>query len=89
MPLQARAYWVWTPETGKWVNPKYAVKDTPKEQFEWAMSFYEIKDHKRGISEFKKLVENYPRSEYAPKSQYYIGLSLEDLGNYYESFLAV
>ena len=34
------AYWVWTPQTKRWVNPKYSVKDTPRLQFEWAMDFY-------------------------------------------------
>ena len=84
----ADAYWIWTPESGKWMNPKYAVKDTPKEQYDWAMNFFEAKDYKRGISEFQKLVNSYPRSEYAPRSQYYIGLCHEELGNYYEAFLA-
>jgi hypothetical protein len=29
----AQAYWIWTPKTGKWVNPKNLPKDNPKEQF--------------------------------------------------------
>ena len=38
-------YWVWTPETKKWINPKYAPKDTPKEQLLYAMDFFEAKDY--------------------------------------------
>lgn len=43
----ASAYWIWTPETKKFVNPKNMVKDSPKEQFDWAMSFYNAKDFQR------------------------------------------
>ncbi len=37
------AYWEWTPETGRWVNPKYAPKKTPQEQYAWGVNFYEAK----------------------------------------------
>ena len=82
------AYWVWTPETKKFVNPKYAVKDSPKEQFDWAMSFYDAKDYKRAAAEFEKLAKHYEFSEYAPRAQYYAGLSYENMGKHYTAFLA-
>lgn len=80
------AYWIWTPESKKFINPKYAVKDSPKEQFEWAMSFYDSKDYQRSAAEFEKLVKNYEYSEFASKSQYYVGLSYENMGKYYIAF---
>lgn len=82
----AHAYWVWTPETKKFINPKYAVKDTPKEQYNWAMDFYDSKDYKRAAIEFEKLVKNYEYSEYAAKAQYRVGLSYENQGKYYIAF---
>lgn len=82
----SHAYWLWTPETKKFINPKYAVKDSPKEQYEWAMSFYNAGDYKKSASEFEKLVRNYEYSEYASKSQYYVGLSYESMGKYYSAF---
>ncbi|MDD5422316.1 MAG: tetratricopeptide repeat protein [Candidatus Omnitrophica bacterium] len=82
----ASAYWLWTPETKKFVNPKHAVKDSPKEQFDWAMSFYDSKDYKKAASEFEKLVKNYEYSEYASKAQYYAGLCYENMGKYYIAF---
>jgi outer membrane assembly lipoprotein YfiO len=82
----ARAYWVWTPETKKFINPKYAVKDTPKEQYDWAMDFYNAKDYKRASTEFEKLVKNYEYSEYASEAQYYAGLSYENQSKYYIAF---
>lgn len=82
----AYAYWIWTSETKKFVNPKYAAKDSPRDQYDWAMSFYESKDYQRAASEFEKLIKHYEYSEYASKSQYYIGLSYENMGKYYFAF---
>ena len=64
------AYWVWTPGTKKFINPKNAVKDSPKEQFEWAMTFYNAKDYQRATTEFDKLTKQYEYSEYASRAQY-------------------
>jgi outer membrane protein assembly factor BamD len=88
LPATSCAYWVWTPKTGKWINPKYAVKDTPKEQMEWAMGFYESGDYKKAISELEKLIENYPNSIYTPSAQFDIGRAYEELEDYYQAFLA-
>ena len=82
------AYWVWTPESKKWENPKYAAKDTPQEQLEYAMIFYEEKNFKAALREFKKLIKHYPLSKEAPKAQYHIGRILEDRDNPYEAFKA-
>lgn len=85
-PRPSSAYWVWTPETKKFINPKYAVKDSPKEQFDWAMSFYNNKDYERSAVEFDKLTKHYEYSEYASKAQYYVGLSYENMGKFYIAF---
>ncbi|MCM8781608.1 MAG: outer membrane protein assembly factor BamD [Candidatus Omnitrophica bacterium] len=82
------AYWVWTPQTKKWVNPKYLPKGTPREQYDWAMQFYLVKDYSKAIIEFKKLIKVYPQSELAPDAQYYIGRSYEERREYYAAFLA-
>lgn len=82
------AYWVWTPGSKKWFNPKYAPKDTPREQYDYSMQFYLAKDYKKAISEFKKLIKAYGQSELAPDGQYYIGRSYEELREYYAAFLA-
>ncbi|MDO8535912.1 MAG: outer membrane protein assembly factor BamD [Candidatus Omnitrophota bacterium] len=82
----AGAYWLWTPETKKFVNPKYAVKDSPKEQFDWAMSFYSTRDFQRAATEFEKLAKQYEFSEYASKAQYYVGLCYENMNKYYLAY---
>ena len=84
----AYAYWIWTPKTGKWVNPKHDVKPTPKEQFEWAKGFYDAKQYEDAKREFAKLLKKYSKSFEASESQYYLGLIEEAQGRSYEAFLA-
>jgi len=80
------AFWMWTPETNKWVNPKYAVKDTPKEQLDHALGFYRSKDYKEAVKEFRKLLKHYPRAREAPEAQFYIGLCQEKEESLYKAF---
>ena len=84
--IPSSAYWVWTPQTKKWVNPKYAPKDTPKEQLLYSMDFFEAKDYKKALTEFNKIIKYYKRSEAASEAQYYIGRCYEELGNPYHAF---
>ncbi|PIP20130.1 MAG: hypothetical protein COX40_06415 [Candidatus Omnitrophica bacterium CG23_combo_of_CG06-09_8_20_14_all_40_11] len=84
----AYAYWIWTPKTGKWINPKTAIKSTPKEQFDYALSFYDIKKYEEAKREFRKLLKAYPKSFEAAESQYYLGLIDQEQGNLYEAYQA-
>jgi outer membrane assembly lipoprotein YfiO len=84
----AYSYWVWTPKTGKWINPKSAVKPNPKEQFEVAKGFYDQKKYADAKREFKKLLKAYPKSFEASESQYYLGLTEDAEGNLYEAYQA-
>jgi outer membrane protein assembly factor BamD len=84
----AFSYWIWTPKTGKWINPKHAVKPDPKQQFEFAKSFYDLKQYDDALREFKKLIKAYSKSTEASESQYYLGLIEEAKGNAYEAFQA-
>lgn len=79
-------FWIWTPETNKWINPKYAVKDTPQEQLQAGVDLYEMKEYKQAIQEFEKLLKHYPRARQAPDAQYYIGLCFEDQEALYRAF---
>lgn len=79
-------YWIWTPQTKKWINPKYAPKDTPKEQLLYSMDFFYAKEYKKALGEFNKIIKFYKRSEAASEAQYYIGLCYEELGNPYQAY---
>lgn len=85
---KAYPYWIWTPKTGKWINPKTAVKPSPKEQFDFAKTLYEGKKYDEAKHELKKLLKSYPKSFEASESQYYLGLIEEAKENLYEAFQA-
>ncbi len=76
--LPAEAYWMWSPDLGKWINPKNAAKDTPEEQYSWALEFFNKKDWDRAIEEFDKLPAAFPNSRLAAEGVYYAGQSWEE-----------
>lgn len=85
-PGPGLAYWIWTPETGRFINPKFAVKETPQKQFDWAINFFEAEDYKKAIGEFEKLIKHYPLSKLASESQFYVALGYENMGEYSRAF---
>ncbi|MCD4779921.1 MAG: outer membrane protein assembly factor BamD [Candidatus Omnitrophica bacterium] len=82
----AHAFWIWTPGTNKWVNPKYAVKETPGEQLKFASSFFEGEDYKKALKEFRRLIKHYPRSREAAEAQFFIGEIHLNRVQYYKAF---
>ncbi|MBU1912525.1 MAG: outer membrane protein assembly factor BamD [Candidatus Omnitrophica bacterium] len=88
MARPAFGYWIWTPESGKWENPKYAAKDTPEDQMAYAKKAYDAKNNKSALKELKKLLKYYPLSKEAPTAQYYVGRIMEDMDNLYEAYKA-
>ncbi len=84
----AYGFWIWSPKTSKFTNPKKVSKQTPAEQLAWALSFYEAGDHGRVVQEMKNLVRQYPRSHEAAEAQFYAGRSLEALEDYDGAFKA-
>src|SRR5436190_21917421 len=84
--VSAHAFWMWTPESNKWVNPKYSVKDTPQDQLALAMELYNSKEYKKAINEFNKLINHYPKAREAAEAQYFIGRSLKDQDELYQAF---
>ena len=80
------AYWVWSPETGKWINPVYRTFDDPKEQFDWAKGYFDEKDYKKATFEFKKVLKKFPKSKFAPEAKYYIAFCQEKMKKHYPAF---
>jgi outer membrane protein assembly factor BamD len=87
-PALSPAVWIWTPETGKFINPKWEVKPTPADQLEFAQSFRAQGNCKKAIAEFKKLIKAYPRAKEAPEAEFFIGQCLEGMINPYEAYQA-
>jgi outer membrane protein assembly factor BamD len=84
----AYPYWIWSPKTGKWINPKTAAKPSPKEQFDLAKNLFELKKYEEAKREFKKILHIYPKSVEASEAQYYLALVEEANNNLYEAYLA-
>jgi len=87
-PVMSPAVWIWTPETGKFINPKWAVKPTPADQLEYAQSFRDQGNCKKAMAEFKKLIKAYPRAKEAPEAEFYTGQCLEESHRPYEAYQA-
>lgn len=84
----AGAYWIWTPRSGKFINPKAAVKQDPKEQFSFALELFEQKQYAEAQREFQKVLKHFPKSLEAAESRYYIGRIYEEESDPYKAFKA-
>jgi len=85
-PSLSFADWIWTPETGRFINPKWEVKPTPADQLEYAQSFREQGNCKKALDEYKKLIKAYPRAKEAPEAEFYSGQCLEDMSKPYAAY---
>jgi outer membrane assembly lipoprotein YfiO len=82
------AFWVWSPKTKKWVNPSYQEFDTPQQQFDWAMGYFNGKDYSKALSEFKQIIKRFPKSELAPEAKFNQAMCLEKLGSWEKAVAA-
>lgn len=77
----AEAAWIWSPESGKWTNPKNAAKDTPEAQYLYSMQYFDAADYKRAVDEFDKLIKTFPQSKWAAEAQFHIGVCYEKMND--------
>jgi outer membrane assembly lipoprotein YfiO len=78
----AGAAWVWTPETGRWINPKNQPKETPEAQLEYASQLRLAGDYERAVSEYGKFFRFYPDSDLCAQAQFQVGELYEAQGDY-------
>jgi len=83
----AYPFWIWSPKTQKWKNPKYSALATPYLQYKEAVKIFDSGDYKKAHKEFKKLIVHYPDAKEAAEAQYYIGRCLEKMDKSYDAFL--
>lgn len=69
----AYAQWVWTPQTGRFVNADRLPKETPELQVEYARTLLLEGRHKQAMRETVKFSEFYGDSEFADENQYLRG----------------
>ncbi|MEW5894855.1 MAG: outer membrane protein assembly factor BamD [Candidatus Omnitrophota bacterium] len=80
------AFWVWTPETRQWINPKYAVKETPQKQLEYAIEVSGAGDYEKAEHEMRKLIKHYPKAREAAEAQFYMAEFQERRGEISKAF---
>ena len=85
--FEAYPFWIWSPKTQKWKNPKYAALATPYLQYKQAVKYFNEDEYKEAYEEFKKLLVNYPDAKEAAEAQYYLARCLEKFDKSYEAFL--
>jgi len=86
--FQAYPFWIWSPKTQKWKNPKYSALATPYLQYKAATKLFDQDRYKEAYKEFKKLLVHYPDAKEAAEAQYYLARCLEKFGKPYDAFLA-
>jgi outer membrane protein assembly factor BamD (BamD/ComL family) len=84
--FNANAFWIWSPKTGEWKNPKYSPAASPQVQLKEALADFDAKNYKQALAEFRKLVNYFPDSEQAAQAQYYIAKSYQKINNPYRAF---
>ncbi|MFH1519236.1 MAG: outer membrane protein assembly factor BamD [Candidatus Omnitrophota bacterium] len=80
-------FWIWSPKTQEWKNPKYSALATPYLQYKQALKLFEEEKFKEAYQEFKKLLVHYPDAREAAEAQYYLARCLVKFDKQYEAFL--
>ena len=84
--FSAHAAWVWSPESGKFVNPEGSVQGTAEEDFDYAMKFYREKNLKEAAEKFHQILKKYPSARIAPEAYYRLGTIYEETGDTLKGF---
>lgn len=82
IPATLPAYWIWSPAEGKFVQPEGASKRSAKEQYDYVHQLREKGEEEKLVRALQDLVEQYPRSAYAPEAQFMLAVMYEDNGDY-------
>ncbi|MFH1318216.1 MAG: tetratricopeptide repeat protein [Candidatus Omnitrophota bacterium] len=85
--FNAYSFWIWSPQTKKFKNPKYSALVTPYLQYREAQKYFDDKQYKVSLQKFKKLIVNYPDAVEAAESQFFIGKCYQELKQPYQAYL--
>ena len=84
----AQAFWIWSPRTGKWTNPKSPPKENPKEELNFGLDLMKSKNYEKAINAFRTLIRYFPKAFEAAEAQFYIGKCYEALLKDFEAYKA-
>lgn len=86
LPAVTRAYWVWSPEQGKFINPEGAAEDSADEDYNRALKLYKDKNLKAAEEKIRDLLKKNPNAKIAPEALYRLGIIYEEKGDYLKAF---
>lgn len=86
--LSAQAYWVWSPEEGKFVNTEGAAQDAAEEMYDHALKLYKDKEYKESAEVLENILKRFPNSRIASEAQYRMGIVFEESGDLVKAFRA-
>jgi len=75
----SHAAWIWTRESGRFLNVNDITKDNARKQLQYAEGFEKKKDFKGALREHKKLVKHFPTSPEAAIAMFKMGVCYEEL----------
>lgn len=78
----AYAAWTWTPEVGRWINPRRQPRETAALQFQYAEELLAEGETERAIQEYERVLDYFPLSNYCDLAQYSIGRAYEAIEEY-------
>lgn len=83
----AYSFWIWSPKTNQWKNPKDAKFSHPTSQLDKGKDFMDKQKYKHAIKVFKRLIKVYPDSKDASDAQYLMAVCYDKIGEKFRSFL--
>lgn len=81
----AEAQWVWTPQTGRWVNAKKLPKETAELQLEYTRGLMVDGEYKKALRETQKFQEFYAGAPESDQNQYLRGEIKLAMGDYMDA----
>ncbi len=82
------AYWVWSPEQGRFVKPEGEALDESQELYDYAMQFYKERNLDEAIERLEDLLKRYRASAVAAEAQYRLGTIYEEKSDFVKAFQA-
>jgi len=86
LQVPVKAYWVWSPEQGKFVNPDGVSQDSAEEQYDYAMQFYKEKNIDEALKQLENLIKKYPAARIASEAQYRRATIYEEKGDFWKAY---
>jgi len=82
MPTAAHAQWVWTPQTGRFIDVDKLPKETPELQVQYERQLLTEKRYRKALRETNKFENFYGDSDFADENQFLRGEIREAQGDY-------